>query len=90
MARIHAALNGDYSIDRLVAWLAKVEDHQNDALFWAACRAVEAGASDADLGRLVEVYVDISIPGHRRGPNTWRGGWATIDSARRQVRGDAA
>jgi hypothetical protein len=77
-------------IDSLAAWLAEQpEGNQNTGLHWAACRALEAGASDEDLARLIDVYVGLSVPGHPRGPNTHTGGWATIDSARRRV-GDAA
>jgi len=40
-------------IDRLAKWIESQPDHHNDALFWAANRAIEAGRA-AELDRLKE------------------------------------
>ncbi|MFI7633475.1 bifunctional DNA primase/polymerase [Nonomuraea sp. NPDC049400] len=46
------ASNGT-GIDHLAAWLAdKTKPGRNQALFWAACRAAENGASEAELHEL--------------------------------------
>jgi hypothetical protein len=47
----------------LVDWLsAQREGNRNNALFWAACRAVESGASADDLDQLLTAAVGIGLP----------------------------
>lgn len=42
-------------LDRLAAWVAVLpEGNRNGGLFWAACRAVEAGHTEADTFRALE------------------------------------
>jgi hypothetical protein len=62
-------------IGHLAAWVAGLaEGNRNDGLFWAACRAVEAGA--ADLGVLAEAAVRAGL--------SEREAWQTITSAERR------
>ncbi|WP_116248536.1 bifunctional DNA primase/polymerase [Nocardiopsis sp. FIRDI 009] len=49
-------------IGALVDWLAKQrEGNRNNALFWAACRAVESGAGSRELDLLVDAAVGIGL-----------------------------
>lgn len=46
----------------LADWLSsQKEGNRNNALFWAACRAAEGGATDADLDRLLAAAVGIGL-----------------------------
>jgi hypothetical protein len=63
-----------------VAWLAahvarQLEGNRDNALFWAACRAVEAGATD--LERLVQAGVHTGLP-ERQARRTVRSAQDTI------------
>lgn len=72
-----AAVNFDGLI-RHVAAQGPESGNRNNALFWAACRAVEGGAG-ADVFRdLVAAAVANGLPE--------RGAWATVNSARRTAR----
>ena len=63
-------------IGHLARWVAGLpEGNRNDGLFWAACRAVEAGA--ADLGALADAAVSAGL--------TEREAWQTITSAERRL-----
>jgi Bifunctional DNA primase/polymerase, N-terminal/Primase C terminal 1 (PriCT-1) len=51
------------SLDRLAAWVAgQLEGNRNDGLFWAACRAVEAGYTESDLDALVTAAIVAGLP----------------------------
>ncbi len=64
-------------IASLGGWVAGLpEGNRNDGLFWAACRAVEAGATDLD--GLVAAAVSAGLPE----PEAWR----TVRSAERTAR----
>ncbi len=66
---------GDLS--HLAGWVARLtEGNRNDGLFWAACRAAEAG-DDTTLGRLAEAARQAGLGGREI--------TATIASARRTV-----
>ncbi|MGH3521956.1 MAG: bifunctional DNA primase/polymerase [Mycobacterium sp.] len=72
----------------LVTWLARQQHNVNDALFWAACRAVDAGIlTDAFAAELV------AAAGEAAGPRATYAGerqsWRTIGSARSRNRGVA-
>ncbi|PWV49223.1 bifunctional DNA primase/polymerase [Nocardiopsis sp. L17-MgMaSL7] len=46
----------------LVSWLSgQREGNRNNALFWAACRAVESGAEGSDLDRLLNAALSIGL-----------------------------
>ncbi len=63
-------------IGHLARWVAGLaEGNRNSGLFWAACRAVEAGATD--LGALAEAAVSAGL--------SEREAWQTITSAGRQL-----
>lgn len=50
-------------VGALVDWLGKQQEgNRNNALFWAACRAVESGASGGDLDQLLTAAVSIGLP----------------------------
>ncbi|WP_433699270.1 bifunctional DNA primase/polymerase [Nocardiopsis sp. CA-288880] len=50
-------------VGALVDWLSgQREGNRNNALFWAACRAVESGAAGADLDQLLAAAVGIGLP----------------------------
>lgn len=52
---------GDHSA--LVRWVARLQSGgRNEGLYWAACRAVEAGAGDAVLEELVAAAVTTGLP----------------------------
>jgi hypothetical protein len=69
--------HGSADVASLAGWVAGLpEGNRNDGLFWAACRAVEAGASD--LGELVAAAVNAGLPE--------REAWRTVASAERTVR----
>lgn len=64
-------------VDQLAGWVARLEEgNRNAGLFWAACRALESGAS-ASLDRLAEAA--------RRAGLGDREIRATLDSARKTV-----
>lgn len=72
--RHQAADRGD--LTGLAAWLAKQQEGgRNSALYWAARRAVEAGAVDADFDALADAALTTGLPEREIR--------ATIDSARR-------
>lgn len=49
-------------VGALVDWLSKQrEGNRNNALFWAACRAVESGATGHDLDQLLAAAVGIGL-----------------------------
>lgn len=63
-------------IGHLARWVAGLaEGNRNDGLFWAACRAVEAGATD--LGVLAEAAIGTGL--------SEREAWQTITSAERRL-----
>ena len=65
-------------LGRLAAWVAaQQEGNRNDGLFWAACRAAEAGHSD--LGDLVTAAVATGL--------TEAEAWRTVASAARKAAG---
>lgn len=71
---------GKTSIISLAKWLAEQpEGSRNNALFWSACRAVEAGCGDADLEELVTAAISTGLDEH----STRR----TIASAQRRIGG---
>jgi Bifunctional DNA primase/polymerase, N-terminal len=64
-------------VGSLAGWVAGLpEGNRNDGLFWAACRAVEAGAGD--LGGLVAAAVSAGLPE--------REAWRTVLSAEKAAR----
>lgn len=64
-------------VEALAAWVAgQPEGNRNNALFWAACRAVEEGHG-ASLGELVAAAVQAGLDE--------RSAWRTAQSARRQI-----
>lgn len=64
-------------VDGLAAWVAgQPEGNRNNALFWAACRAVEEGHG-ASLGELVAAAVQAGLDE--------RSAWRTAQSARRTI-----
>jgi len=74
-----------------VAFLAahvarQVEGNRDNALFWATCRAVEAGATD--LERLVEAAIKIGLP-ERQARRTVRSAQDTIARGAHPVSGTA-
>jgi hypothetical protein len=63
-------------IGHLAKWVAGLaEGNRNDGLFWAACRAVEAGAADLSVLAAAAVLAGLSE----------REAWQTITSAERRV-----
>jgi Bifunctional DNA primase/polymerase, N-terminal len=63
-------------IGHLATWVAGLgEGNRNSGLFWAACRAVEAGADD--LGGLADAAISAGL--------TEREAWQTITSAGRRL-----
>jgi hypothetical protein len=64
-------------IGALVAWVSKLgEGNRNSGLFWAACRAAEAGHDDA-LGALADAAVRTGLPEAEA--------WRTVESAARKA-----
>jgi hypothetical protein len=53
---VRDAADRSTDIDRLAKWIESKPDHHNDALFWASCRAIEAGRVD-ELDRLKEAAI---------------------------------
>jgi hypothetical protein len=49
--------SGRAGVQALAAWLERQPDHVNDALYWAACRAAEAGSTEDDCAALVEAAI---------------------------------
>lgn len=69
------------AVDRLAHWLSSPEAaaQRNNALYWATCRAIEAGATtELDLAPLVRASLLLSRPGERRDAEVRR----TVRSAR--------
>ncbi|WP_344163795.1 bifunctional DNA primase/polymerase [Nocardiopsis rhodophaea] len=53
---------GERGVERLAAWLGRQpEGNRNNALFWAACRALESGADETDLDPLADVAQTIGL-----------------------------
>ncbi len=66
---------GNADLSHLAGWVARLtEGNRNDGLFWAACRAAEAG-DDTTLGRLADAARQAGLDGREI--------TATIASARR-------
>ncbi|MFD0685901.1 bifunctional DNA primase/polymerase [Actinomadura fibrosa] len=69
------------NVGGLVAWMAgQAEGNRNNALFWAACRAIEGG-HEAQLDELVSAAVQAGLDE--------RSAWRTAESARRRAGGAA-
>lgn len=49
------------SLDGLVSWLSKQTENRNNALFWAACRAAEAGG-DLEALRPTAISIGLTPP----------------------------
>jgi hypothetical protein len=71
------SFSGDHS--GLVRWMAgQSEGGRNNALHWAACKAIESGADDQVLAELVDAAVSAGLSHHEAE--------RTVNSARRGVR----
>lgn len=75
-ARARPAPHGDVSA--LAAWVGRQgEGNRNSGLFWAACRAAEAGYGDGALGDLAEAAIRAGLSEAEA--------WRTIGSAARKA-----
>jgi hypothetical protein len=66
------ANSADFTVEGLAAWLTGQNQNRNSALYWAACRAVESGASQSDLATLVAASLSLSLPGEDREDELWK------------------
>lgn len=61
-AGISAWPSGD-AVGRLAGWLEGQQNgNRNRALFWAACRALDDGATESDLDRLADTALRLGLP----------------------------